>query len=65
MTFWADRSPLPSETGAHLHSDINAAELAISHISYAASALTGLTLTPEAHARAEALVKRLAEALGR
>jgi len=59
MTFWLDRQPHASETGAHLSSPVNATELAISHLAFAADALAGVALSPTDSARLEALMTKL------
>lgn len=58
-SFWLDRQPHASETGAHLYAPINATETAISHVAYAVSALETVTLSPTDSARLSALVDKL------
>lgn len=59
MTFWLDRQPRASETGARLAGGYSHVETAISHLAYAVSALEAVTLSPTDRARFEALVDKL------
>lgn len=61
--FWKDRAPSASETGAHLAAPINAAEMAISHLSFANQAPTRSHLTPDQRHRADRLVRSIIERL--
>lgn len=63
VTFWADRTPSAAETGAHLTGTYSPQEAAISYLSFAVSALSGVALTEADGARVGALIEKLSAIL--